>query len=336
MSRENLFVGIDVGGQSIKGGVVDDAGRPRSSVTVPTEVPKGQEHGLGQMALAVRLAAEKAGLALADIAAIGVATPGLMDIPAGIMTHPVNFPGWENVPVRQFIADTFGKPTAFQNDANAAGYGEYCFGAGRELAAKGRGSLVHFTLGTGIGCGIIINGAILEGEHSTGAEAGHIIVEATNGRLCGCGRPGHLEAYASATGLVARTLERLSCDPTPSQLREEVQKLDEMEARHVRLVFDAARAGDALARRLVEETAHYLAVGAVCMMHTIDPDLVVFGGGMTRTGDWFLELIRQHIRWLAFPVPAAKTQVVFSKLGPEDAGFIGAAACARQLVARPA
>jgi glucokinase len=322
MSKTPQFVGIDVGGQSIKGGVIDDEGAALSSVSVPTEASRGQEHGLGQMAETVRRAVAAAKLSLDDIAAIGVATPGTMDIPAGMILDPPNLRPWRNVPVRQYIHETFGKPTAFQNDANAAAFGEYWVGAG-----KGTRSMVLFTLGTGIGCGIILNDMVLEGEHSHGAEVGHIIIEMTNGRMCGCGQPGHLEAYASATAVVKRTYEALVHAGGMSELDHVLRDRGDLTARDV---FEAAANGDHVAGKIVEDTAFYLAVGATCMMHTIDPDMVVFGGGMIAAGPAFLDRIRHHIQRLAFPVPAEKTQVVYAKLGA-DAGFIGAAACARQL-----
>ncbi len=308
----------------MKAGVVDDRGRPRSAVSLPTEPHKGQEHGLEQMCASIRQAIAGAGLQLSDIAAIGVATPGLMDIPAGVILDPPNLKPWRNVPVRQHIHDTFGLPTAFQNDANAAAFGEHWAGAGRGVR-----SLVMFTLGTGIGGGIIWNDRILEGEHSHGAELGHIKIEMTQPRSCGCGRKGCLEAYASATAVVQRTREALAEDKGRSSLH----RLKDPEELTSHTVFDAASAGDELASRIVEETAFYLAVGAINLMHTIDPDMVVFGGGMIAAGESFLERIRHHVRILAFAVPAAKTQIRFAQLG-SDAGFIGAAACGRQLVPR--
>jgi glucokinase len=317
------FVGVDVGGQSIKGGVVTDTGQVLSSISVPTEAYKGQEHGLGQMGETVRRAAAAAQLTLDRIDAIGVATPGTMDIPAGIILDPPNLKPWQNVPVRAHLEAAFHKPTAFQNDANAAAYGEYWLGAG-----KGTKSMVLFTLGTGIGCGIILNDLIVEGEHSHGAEVGHIIIEMTNARMCGCGRPGHLEAYASATAVVKRTQEALAGDGGRSSLHGVPSSGLTAEA-----IFKAAAAGDVLAARIVEETAYYLAVGATNMMHTIDPDVVVFGGGMSEAGASFLERIQHHVRRLAFPVPAERTRLVYARLGT-DAGFIGAAACGRQLFHR--
>src|SRR5262249_46348818 len=148
-----------------------------------------------------------AGLTMDRIAAIGVATPGTMDIPAGIILDPPNLKPWQNVPVRSYIENVFGLPTGFQNDANAAAYGEYWAGAGR-----GTTSMVLFTLGTGVGGGIILDDRILVGEHSHDAELGHTIIEMTNPRLCGCGRRGCLEAYASATAVVKRTQEALARD----------------------------------------------------------------------------------------------------------------------------
>ena len=321
MKNAPLFVGLDVGGTTMKAGVVDDQGQPRSAVSLPTEAYKGQEQGLERMCETIRLAVDKAGLQPHQIAAIGVATPGTMDIPGGIILDPPNLHPWKNVPVRQTIHDVFKVPTAFQNDANAAAYGEYWVGAG-----KGARSMVLFTLGTGVGGGIVIGDLVLEGEHSHGAELGHTKIEMTNPRQCGCGRWGCLEAYASATAVVKRTLDALNHDAGRSALHAVMKKYGEITSKDV---FDAAPS-DPLAAKIVEETAFYLAVGAMNMMHTIDPDIVVFAGGMIAAGDRFLDRIRHHVRELAFPVPAEKTQIRYALLGG-DAGFIGAAACGRQL-----
>jgi len=247
-----------------------------------------------------------------------------MDIAAGLILDPPNLKPWKNVPVRDHVHKVFQLPTAFQNDANAAAIGEHWAGAGR-----GVHSLVLFTLGTGVGGGIVIGDLVVEGEHSHGAELGHMKIEMTQPRQCGCGRWGCLEAYGSATAVVKRTLDALMGYAGPTELRSFVEQkgADKLTAEDV---FDAAKRKDPLADRLVEETAYYLAVGAMNMMHTIDPDVIVFTGGMIETGEWFLERIRWHIRKLAFPVPAAKTQVLYARLGT-DAGFIGAAACARLL-----
>jgi glucokinase len=323
MQKSLYYVGVDVGGSAIKGGVVDDNGKPLSSVSLETEAAQGQEHGLQRMAETVRQAVATAKMKIEQIAAIGVATPGTMDIPAGLILDPPNLKPWKNVPVRQYIHDTFQKPTAFQNDANAAAYGEFWAGAGR-----GAHSLVLFTLGTGIGGGIIIGDLVIEGEHSHGAEVGHTKIQMTNPRICGCGGKGCLEAYASATSVVKRTQEALGQDGGKSSLHALVKSGKELNSR---VIFDAGAAGDQLAARVVEDTAFYLAVGAANLMHTVDPDLVVFSGGMIAAGEKFLDRIRHHVQQLALPVPAAKTKIVYAQLGA-DAGFIGAAACARLLL----
>jgi glucokinase len=327
MPQPPYFVGVDVGGTSIKGGVVDDTAAVLSTVNLPTEAHLGQEHGLEQMARTVREAVAAAGLTLEQVAAIGVATPGTMDIPAGLILDPPNLKPWKNVPVRDSIHQTFGLPTAFQNDANAAAYGEFWAGAGKDVH-----SLVMFTLGTGIGGGIIIGDLVVEGEHSHGAELGHMKIEMTNPRQCGCGRWGCLEAYASATSVVKRTHDALAGYAGPTKLREAVEK-GGPQALTAEIVFNAAKEKDPLADRLVEETAYYLAIGAMNLMHSIDPDMIVFTGGMIETGEWFLERIKWHVQRLAFPVPAAKTQIRYAQLGT-DAGFIGAAACGRLLYQR--
>ncbi len=320
-----LFVGLDVGGSTMKAGVVDDAGRASASVSLPTEAHRGQEFGLERMCEAIRQAGAAARQTMGDIAAIGVATPGTMDIPAGIILDPPNLKPWRNVPVRDHVQKAFNLPTAFQNDANAAALGEFWAGAGKEAH-----SLVLFTLGTGVGGGIILGELVLEGEHSHGAELGHMKIEMTRPRQCGCGRWGCLEAYASATAVVKRASEALAQKGVKSQLK--VHQSNE-EGLTSRAIFDAAAAGDKVADKIVEETAYYLAIGAMNMMHSIDPDMIVFAGGMIAAGTGFLERIRKFVKDLAFPVPAEKTIICYAQLG-SDAGFIGAAGCGRQLYHR--
>ncbi len=323
MTQSLPFVGLDVGGTTMKAAVVDEHGQAGPSVSSPTEPERGQEHGLATMCETIRRAVSADRRTMDGIAAIGVATPGTMDLKTGYILDPPNLKPWRNVPVRDHIFREFRKPTAFQNDANAAALGEFWVGAG-----AGARSLVLFTLGTGVGGGIIVNGEVLEGEHSHGAELGHTKIEMSNPRACGCGKAGCLEAYASATAVVKRTREALAANPGSSKLGKISASHAELDAHEV---FDSAKSGDRLARRIVEETASYLALAAANMMHVIDPEMIVFGGGLIETGNWFLDLIRQQVPRFAFPVPAARTKVVYAKLGTE-AGFIGAAACARQLV----
>jgi glucokinase len=314
-----VYLGIDLGGTYIKSGVVNGDGRSLSSISFETEADQGPEVGLDRLVEAGHRAVQASGLGWDQIAAVGLGSPGTMDLEAGLLLEPPNLHGWNDLPIRRLLSDRLKKPTVLQNDGNAAAYGEYWAGAG-----KGARSLVMFTLGTGIGCGIVVDGLIIEGRHSHGAECGHIIIQMENARQCSCGAFGHLEAYASATALVKRAAEALQLENSPSLLRE-----IDPQALSGRAIGIAAESGDPLARRLMRETAHYLAVGAVCVMHTIDPDLVLFGGGMIAAGGAFLDDIRSDIRAMAFPVPAARTRIEYAQLG-SDAGFIGAAGCARR------
>jgi glucokinase len=313
-----FYLGIDLGGTNVKSGVVDNLGNPVSAVSRKTHADRGAEFGLSNLAESGREAVAASGLGWDQIEAVGLGSPGTMDLEAGMLLEPPNLPGWDNLPIRDRLGAMLKKPTVLQNDANAAAYGEYWAGAARDTR-----SLVMFTLGTGIGCGIVSEGRIIEGRHSHGGECGHIIIQMENARKCSCGAYGHLEAYASATALVKRAQEALLETPVASVLRD-----IPADAITSRAISDAADAGDALAKRLMHETSRYLAVGAVCLMHTIDPDIVLFGGGMINSGPEFLDDIRAAIQTMAFPIPAKATKIEYAELG-EDAGFIGAAGCAR-------
>lgn len=316
--RPPYYLGIDLGGTNIKSGVVDDAGQSCSSVSMKTQAKLGPDVGLETLAEAARRAVKASGLDWKEIEAVGLGSPGTMDIEGGYLLDPPNLPGWDNLPIRQRLSDLLGKPTVLQNDANAAAYGEYWAGAGRDAKSLGL-----FTLGTGIGCGIIDHGRIIVGRHSNGAECGHLIIQMENARQCSCGAYGHLEAYASATALVKRAAEALD-EGISSRLHEARAK----GMLTSRAIAEAAEAGDSLARRLMRETARYLAVGAVNLMNTIDPDMILFGGGMIAAGTTLLNDIRGDIQSLAFPIPAASIVIEYAALGG-DAGYIGAAGCAR-------
>jgi glucokinase len=250
-----------------------------------------------------------------------------MDIKAGLILDPPNLKPWKNVPVRDHIKAAFGKPTAFQNDANAAAFGEFWVGAGRDAS-----SFVLFTLGTGIGGGIVIGDLIVEGEHSHGGELGHLRIEMPDrGRICGCGHRGCLEAYASAASVVRRAREELAAFRGPTRLRRYFTATDdEFTSKEV---FDLAAQGDRLAVKIVDDTAYYLALGAAAVIATVDPQMIVYGGGMIGAGEQFLTQIKENVSRYALPYPAKSVEVRYAELG-SDAGFIGAAGCARQLVKR--
>lgn len=316
--RPPFYLGIDLGGTNIQAGVVDDLGRPLSSVSLTTDAERGPEAGIRNLAEAGRQAVAESGIPWDEIVGVGLGSPGTMDLSRGMLLEPPNLPGWNQLPIRDLLAQQLSKRTVLQNDANAAAYGEYWAGAGRHTR-----SLVLFTLGTGIGCGIVVEGRIIEGRHSHGGECGHIIIQMDNARQCSCGGYGHLEAYASATALVKRAAEALQHDQEPSLLRNIAPG-----ALTSRSINEAATAGDPLGKRLMRETARYLAVGAVSLMHTIDPDIVLFSGGMIAAGQPFLDDVRADITRMAFPTLAKNIRVEYAQLGG-DAGFIGAAGCAR-------
>lgn len=320
------YLGIDVGGTNLKAGVVSDDGESLSNASRPTAVAEGRDVGLRNLFDVAQDAVDQSGLTFDDIAAIGLATPGTMDIPAGMLLRPHNLPGWEDLPIRRTVADHFGKPTVLQNDANAAAYGEYWAGAGRDAS-----SLVFWTLGTGIGCGIIVADMIIQGEHSHGSECGHIIIEMSHGRPCPSGQFGTLEAYASAKSLVARCEEALDTGHE-SVLADWVANGEELTPL---LIARAADGGDDFADELIMDTARYLGIGTTSLMHTIDPNMVLFGGAMTfgrhehELGRRFLKRIKDEVRIRAFPVPYENTIIDYATLGG-DAGYIGAAGCARR------
>jgi glucokinase len=249
-----------------------------------------------------------------------------MDIPAGMLLRPGNLPGWWDFPIRDRTSHHLGMPVTFANDANAAAYGEYWRGAGAQFQ-----SLILLTLGTGIGGGIIVGDTLIEGEHSCGSECGHIIVNpAEDAPMDSLGKRGSLESYANATAVVERTLAGLRRGAA-SSLADRHAAGEEITPR---LVAEAAEKGDALARDVIMETAYWLAIGIVSLVHTIDPDAVVLGGAMTFGGDdnavgrAFVQRIRDEVRPRLLEPLRDQVHIEFASLGG-DAGYIGAAGLAR-------
>ena len=325
MTREPIYVGIDVGGTNIKAGIVTHSGKSLAKTSLPTEAERGIQHGLTVIYRTVEMAVASAGLTPGDVHAIGLATPGTMDIPGGWLLEPPNLPGWWNFPIRDTVGEHFQKPTLLQNDANAAAYGEFWVGAARDAH-----SLVFWTLGTGIGCGIIVDHMIIEGEHSHGSECGHIIIDMDSHRLSPAGQYGTLEAFCGAKAVVTRCKEALASG-RQSVLTDRLAKGVELTPL---LIGQAAGEGDQVADDVVMETARYLGVGTTTLMHTINPSMFLFGGAMTfgrnetPLGRRFLQAIKDEVKKRAFHVPFERTVIDFATLGG-DAGYIGAAGCAR-------
>lgn len=321
-----FYAGIDLGGTNIKAALLDDLGRIVAFHTEPTHTARGPEDAAARMGRAVHTLAGRAGIATADVARVGLGSPGPLDVPAGTIVRAGNLPGWDDFPLRDRVAAHAGREVTFANDANAAGYGEYWVGS-----ARGSSSLVLLTLGTGVGGGIIIGDLNVEGAHSHGSECGHIIVDpAPTARVCPCGQPGHLEAYTSATSLKALAAEALAAGGTGSL----AAAVAAGEALTPVVIAREAGAGDALAMGVLMEAARWLGIGIVTFMHTIDPEAVVIGGAMTfgreehPVGQAFLERVREEVRRRTFPVLARRTAIRYASLGG-DAGSIGAAGLAR-------
>jgi glucokinase len=324
-ARPPFFAGLDLGGTDIKVGIVDNLGQPLCWLTTPTEATKGPEDTSQRMGQSVLDAIARAGLEAAAVVRVGLGSPGAIDAASGKLMAPANLPGWDGFPLRDRVAACCGLPVTFVNDANAAAYGEFWVGAGREFH-----SLVLFTLGTGIGCGIIVGDLAISGEHNFGAECGHIVINCDeDAPLCGCGHRGHLEAYAGAKAVVRRANEALASGRASSLSK--FQKCHELTPK---LLAHQAEAGDALALEIAAETARYVAVGIVNLMHTIDPGCVLLGGAMTFGGPntdlglRFLDWVKQEVGRRTFRTLAERTVIDFASLG-SDAGYIGAAGMAR-------
>ncbi len=328
MTFEQRYIGIDIGGSSVKLGIVDDAGQVSIQRALPLDVSGGRDAMVASLFDEVESLIADADLAQSDIAAIGIAAPGTIDLPNGIILHPFNLPGYENLPLRAYFADRYRKPTALQNDANAAALGEYWIGAARDAE-----SLMCWTLGTGVGGGIVLGGKILEGAHSHAGECGHMILQMEGGPRSPFGIHGSAELYAGGKALMRRCEEALQTSRQSSlkTLASAGVAITPLE------IAAAAEAGDELALELVMDTAKYLGIATVNIMHILNPEMVLIGGAMTFGGNdsplgrRFLERVKSEVQTWAFPIPAARTKIEFAALG-NSAGFVGAAACARDLV----
>ena len=336
ISREEaqhpFFAGIDVGGTNIKFGVVDEQGRTLAATHIPTKVEQGPQVAVKKMGETIRQMSHEIGLDESEVVAVGLGTPGTMDLSTGMLLQPHNLPGWWDFPIRDRLAEATGKPVVFANDANAAAYGEFWVGRGAEDH-----SIVLLTLGTGIGGGIIVRNQSIDGQHGHGSECGHIVIDQReDARICPCGQRGHLEAYVSAKSVVKRTEEKLA-EGRGSTLSERFQSGKPMTAL---MVAEEAERDDLLSIEIVLETARILGIGIVSLMHTIDPGAVILGGAMdfggphSVLGQNFLEHVRAEVRRRAFPIPAAQTVIDFAALGGA-AGYIGAAGIARAQYQNP-
>lgn len=321
-----LFAGFDVGGTNIKIGVVDDRGETLAYASVPTEEERGPQDAAKRMAEGLDELLTKERIARADVARTGLATPGPMDIPSGMLLHPGNLPHWHQTPIRELVSSECGLPVTYANDANAAAYGEYWRGAGEQYH-----SMVLFTLGTGIGGGIIVGDTLIEGTHSCGGELGHLIIDChDDAPKNSLGIRGTVEGFCGSYAVLDRTQEALDAG-RKSSLRKRLEEVGELTPL---VIAEEAEAGDALSWEIIRDTARYLAIGIATAVHAIDPESVVLGGGMTfggpghPLGERFLKVVRNEAKSRLLAAIADKVTIDFAHL-EGDAGYIGAAGLAR-------
>ena len=308
------YVGIDLGGTNIVAGVVNENYEIVAKAKTPTNRPRPADEICADMVKVVKEAVEKAGLTLADIEAVGLGSPGMINSDEGVIVYANNLDFYD-VKVGEILGKALGKPIYAENDANAAAYGEFVAGS-----AKGANNAVCITLGTGVGGGIIIDGKIYSGFNYAGGEIGHIVIE-VDGAPCSCGRKGCFEAYSSATGLIRMTKEAM--DANPDSLMHEMAKADG----HVsgRLSFNAMRAGDAAAKAVCDKYINYLAAGIANVINIFQPEVLCIGGGVCNEGDALLLPLKELVASEVYTKRADNnSKIVIASLG-NDAGIIGAA-----------
>ena len=310
-----LTVGIDIGGTKIAAGVVDEQGRilARARAATPGRDAEQVEEKVSDMVLALREDH--------DIEAVGIGAAGFVDEKRSRVNFAPNL-GWKDEPLRMAVESVVGLPVVVENDANAAAWGEYRFGAG-----KGRDYLVTITVGTGIGAGIILEGALYRGRWGAAAEFGHLNVD-PGGRPCGCGNRGCWEQYASGNALV-REARYLA-----SERRAEAETLldfgdgtpEGVQGLHV---TQAAREGDPVALAAFDFVSRWLGQGMADVAAILDPECFVIGGGVSEAGEL---LLASTVRAFTESVSGKETRqlpkVVIAKLG-NAAGLVGAADLAR-------
>jgi glucokinase len=237
-----------------------------------------------------------------------------MDAEQGIILGPPNLPSWRHVPIVQVLEREFGLYARLENDANAGALAEWRFGAGR-----GRRSVVYMTMGTGIGGGLVLDGRLYRGANGNAGEVGHMRIVAEGGPTCGCGKQGCLEAYCSGPAIARRAREALACQPTEgTPLLERAGRIEAVTAEHV---FAAAREGDRLALRLVDETAHWLGVGLANVIQLLNPEAIVLGTIATEQGDFFLDRVRHVVRAETWPQLFAAVDILPSPLGSQTGDY---------------
>jgi glucokinase len=315
----NWVVGVDLGGTNIVIGLVpSEGGRAVACRTVLTEPEAGPEQAVERVTTVVEESIgetlRQGGGRREDILGVGIGCPGPVDLAEGCVQDAFNL-GWSGFPLRQRMSDALGLPASLDNDANCATYGEWWQGAGRGVS-----TLVGLTVGTGIGGGLVLDGKLAHGASGTAGEVGHTTINFT-GRRCKCGNYGCLEAYASGPNIAARAREGLEAG-AESMLPELAG--GDLERITAVTVYEALLLGDAYAQEVMLETAKILGAGVANIVNTLNPDMVVIVGGVTRAGDHLFGPLRSEVRRRVFKVAESVCTIVPGEL-PETAGVVGAA-----------
>jgi len=313
----NFVLGIDIGGTNlVVGSVAEDGGALVALRSEPTRPEAGADDVLARLVALARgvIAQTRAEVPAAEFLGVGIGSPGPLDTKRGIVLLTPNL-GWTDMPLRDRLGEALGLPAALDNDANCAVLGEAWIGA-----ARGARHAIGITLGTGIGGGIIIDGRLFHGASDCAGEIGHMSIDG-DGRRCKCGNYGCLEAYASGPAIARRAVESIEVGAPSSLAGMAGGDLARITAQ---TVYEAARAGDPLAVKVVDETAHYLAVGIANLINAFNPDVLVICGGVTRAGEHLLAPLRLGVAQRAFKPAVAACRIVLGEL-VDTAGVYGAA-----------
>jgi len=313
-----FVIGIDLGGTNLKTALVDSHGGIVEHDSRPTDADAGPDAIMDDMVAAAETVIEKAGLDKGQVATAGIGVPGPMNWQTGIVFSPPNLKGWNDVPLAEEMTKRLGLPVFVDNDANVACYGEFWSGAG-----KGCDTMVMMTLGTGVGGGIVVHGKLLRGIDGTAAEVGHMQLM-RDGRRHPFGFTGTLEAYASVTGLVRTAREAIEGGRASLLTERCGGDLDNLTGK---MISEAIADGDEVAEWAMRETGIWLGLASASLINLLNPEKIVFGGGMIAAGDILFDTIRETAKKQSFEVPFKRCVIEKAALG-EDAGVIGAAGCA--------
>ncbi|MBQ7811492.1 MAG: ROK family protein [Bacteroidales bacterium] len=318
--NSQCVVGVDVGGQTTKIGVVDSMGTVLSQTVIRTDTYTDIAPYIAELAEAVNKVIKDSGKE-GKIRGIGVGAPN-GNYYNGTIENAVNlvWGGNQTIEFAKLLSEAMGGlPVALTNDANAAAVGEMTYGA-----AKGMKNFIMITLGTGVGSGIVINGEVLYGHDGFAGELGHTCAVRNNGRTCNCGKTGCLETYASATGVARTAREWLELSDEPSLLRS----LDKIASKDV---FDAAKEGDKLALKIFDFTGKILGRSFADFIAFSAPEAIVLFGGLARAKEFLLAPMEESMNANVLPLWRNKVKIVFSQLKESDAAILGASALAWEL-----